>query len=431
MAANVPAILLNDVRTDADWIQDFAFTDAGEPHDFTGSAFSLAMVPTSAPQADEGFILDSASGTIVLQDERVGIRVPATEMADRYVGRYRWALREHRDDDSVVTLLFGEVEINQGLSDAVDGDPLVRSAPMSGGGGTVIVNTPSSGPISVLRGEGGPVGKSAYQHAVEGGYEGTEAEFDAGLGQVAENETGRLAAEAARVTAESGRASAETGRVNAEGVRVTAEQGRSTAEGQRVTAETARAGAETARATAEGARSTAETTRTTNETGRVNAESARATAEAARATASAAATTAALDAADVALEAASEVFGVVPVAKGPETVVLTAADDRKRIVTTGPAQIHLDAGLPAAFAAKVTNIGGGAVEMVAGLGPATVNAPGGLTTLTTPYASAAVGSLGGDSFIVEDGEAAAQIDGQARALFDRARASGHALTFFA
>jgi len=189
MAAHVPAVTLNAVLTDADWVQDFEFTDDGVPHDFGASTFSLAVVPVSASAAAAGFILDTAGGTLELQGARVCVRVPAADMGERRVGDYRWELREHREDDGVIALAFGEVTINAGLSASVDGVPVVRSRPVAGLGGTVVINTPPGGPVQVARGVGGPVGRSALQHLIANGslsVGATEADFEEWLRQQAE-----------------------------------------------------------------------------------------------------------------------------------------------------------------------------------------------------------------------------------------------------
>lgn len=97
-------------------------------------------------------------------------------------------------------------------------------------------------------------------------------------------ETDRLASESARDTAEGIRDSNETTRLSQESGRVSTESARATAEGLRDTAETTRLSQESARVTAEGLRDTAETARESAEAIRVSQETARETAEGTRVT---------------------------------------------------------------------------------------------------------------------------------------------------
>jgi len=181
-AARIPATELSPVLTDADWVQDFEFTDDGVAHDFGASTFSLAAVPVGA--ASGGFLLTTAAGTLELQGARVCVRVPAAQMAGRTVGRHQWELREHRPDGGIVALAYGELTINAGVSGSIDGDPILRATPVTGVGGTITVNTPPAGPLQVSRGVGGPVGRSALQHLIANGtlpVGATEEDFEAWL----------------------------------------------------------------------------------------------------------------------------------------------------------------------------------------------------------------------------------------------------------
>lgn len=192
-AARIPATELSPVLTDADWVQDFEFTDDGVAHDFGDSTFSLAAVPVGA--ASGGFQLTTAAATLELQGARVCVRVPAAQMAGRTVGKHVWELREHRPDGGIVALAYGELTINAGLSGSIDGDPLQRATPVTGTGGTITVNTPPAGPLQVSRGVGGPVGRSALQHLIANGslpVGATEADFEDWMRQQAQDAIARF-----------------------------------------------------------------------------------------------------------------------------------------------------------------------------------------------------------------------------------------------
>lgn len=167
-------------------------------------------------------------------------------------------------------------------------------------------------------------GLSAYEIAVNNGYEGTEQEWIAmydnavtaannaaeeaiaATETVMANEESRQLAESARDTAEQARMVSEQSRVSAERARAQAEQARQTAEQGRASSEQSRTIAETARVAAENARALAEDDRITSEQGRyseelirrdqeaerMDAETARRAAETARASAESARETA-------------------------------------------------------------------------------------------------------------------------------------------
>lgn len=138
-------------------------------------------------------------------------------------------------------------------------------------------------------------GLSAYEIAVNNGYEGTEQEWvaeynnalDAATTAAADasaaitafnaNEQARIEVENERVAAEQARVLAEAGRVSAESTRVSNESGRVAAEEARVSAEAGRVTAENGRVVAESSRVSAESSRVSAESSRVSAESARAT----------------------------------------------------------------------------------------------------------------------------------------------------------
>lgn len=227
-------------------------------------------------------------------------------------------------------------------------------------------------PIRIIAGARGLAGKSAYQAAVEAGFEGTLQEWLTATDALGE-------AEADRRTAETARATAETGRSTAEGLRVTAEQGRATAEGQRVAnetdriafaqaldvaadgwalAESGRASAESTRVSNETARGTAESARATAESGRVAAETGRANAEAARVTAESGrqSSTAAAIAATLALP--------IRVISGT-TGTIDASDAGKVVETTnaGAVTLTISNALPADFVCDVRQAGSGRVTL--------------------------------------------------------------------
>lgn len=300
-----------------------------------------------------------------------------------------------RDELAVILPAIGPdewVQLQQAatLLGRIDNVLFVLSAPPNtlGGTGAVafdLINKVVYGPKDETTGwpEGQTLsGLSAFQQAVVAGYEGTEEDFGEALLAV----VAAVAAESARATAEAARALAETGRIAAESARVSAEEARDDAETERQ--------ADTAAviATATGAADAAE------------------------------------EAMEMALDAAETVVGVVPSAKGPGLVILTASDNRKRLVVTGPATVQLDAGLPYAFAAKVTTTNGSPVEIMAGVG-VTVDGPEELLTLETAFATAWIGQIATDAYVVEGGETAS-VGGIARPLFDRSRATSLLVPLF-
>ncbi|WGM45229.1 hypothetical protein KOAAANKH_00090 [Brevundimonas sp. NIBR10] len=152
--ATVPARLMTPVFADADWVQDFLFSDDGEASDFTGSTFSLTMAPVSGLFEDAGFSIESASGYLFEAGGRISLRVPAAAMADRAPLSYQWRLREHRQDDTVAVLALGVLPINP----ALNGAPVEGDAPPPGGqGGELTINRDAQG-VGIVRGSAGPIG---------------------------------------------------------------------------------------------------------------------------------------------------------------------------------------------------------------------------------------------------------------------------------
>lgn len=163
-AAIIPPHLMPGALTDADWAQDFVFTNAGQPADFSGSTFTADATPTATRRADRAFNLSSAAGSLVLADNRIGIRVPAASMQDVAALTYRLELREHRADGGISALVLTEVVIGQGLSNSAPGVALGGS-PFVNSGGTITIDRTPQG-ILIDTGVGGPAGRPGVSAAL-------------------------------------------------------------------------------------------------------------------------------------------------------------------------------------------------------------------------------------------------------------------------
>lgn len=267
------------------------YKDTKEPYDLTGKDLELRMYDqhrkmTVFPYTTEGNMI---YWTFFGKDQR-------------YTGKYTAELCENGGKEGMITL------------DTRYAITLVPHTDMEDDGEEGVISVSSvelEAAEVMLR---GPRGYSAYELAVQDGYEGTEQEWLESLrpditadedgvlyadGELLTDAVARAASransaaesaeagEAARVIAENARVNAESERVSSEEERNSAESGRQAAESARAAAESARATAESDRATAEYVRESAESSRVSEEQSRVSAETDRVEAESGRAIAEA------------------------------------------------------------------------------------------------------------------------------------------------
>ena len=128
-------------------------------------------------------------------------------------------------------------------------------------------------------------GASAYEQAVEGGYTGTEAEFNADLarfkGYAQDAQAAQESAETAQTAAEGAASAAEQSETNAAGSASQAAASAAAAEGSASSAEAAKTAAASSAANAEAAKTAAETAQEKAEDAQAAAEAAKTAAQAA------------------------------------------------------------------------------------------------------------------------------------------------------
>ena len=279
------------IGNDYNFLWPIKYKDTKEPYDLTGKDLELRMYDqhgrmTVFPYTTEGNMI---YWTFFGKDQE-------------YTGKYTAELCENGGKEGMITL------------DTRYAITLVPHTDMETDGEEGVISVSSvelEAAEVMLR---GPRGYSAYELAVQDGYEGTEQEWLESLrpditadedgvlyadGELLTDAVARAASransaaesaeagEAARVIAENARVSAESERVSSEEERKSAELGRQAAERARVAAESARATAESDRSTAEYGRESAESSRVADEQSRASAETDRVAAESGRAIAEA------------------------------------------------------------------------------------------------------------------------------------------------
>ena len=243
-------------------------TRCGEPEDFTGRTLKLLMRTAYSETEVTDFAVD---GNVISWTFRGS--------EQKTTGGYTFTLIENAGRDDMNTV------------DACDALKLVPCSCSESCEEEVEISTDITIPAN---------GFSAYEIAVLNGFEGTEEEWLASLGQPAKD-AAEKALEAAKTATEAAAATKELDKAvtAAEAERVKAESGRESAETERKSSETARASAEEKRNAAETARASAEEKRESAEQNRELAEAERqrttATALAAAAQATSDARTAAND----------------------------------------------------------------------------------------------------------------------------------------
>ncbi len=176
---------LDALRAGSAWAQDWIFTladrvtPAGGWDDRTAAVYLVPKSPTLRAVPANLVAFTGEEVVVTADQSRVGVRASATRTGPMAAGLYGIEVKRLGGPDGPESVFIGEIPVRQSLAEIVDGEDCTDGLNLGGDSVGTIIVVPELG-VSYATGVG-PMGYSAFQVAVQQGFEGTVDEWLASL----------------------------------------------------------------------------------------------------------------------------------------------------------------------------------------------------------------------------------------------------------